>query len=196
MPAELFPTRYRGLCHGISAAFGKLGSVIAQLFLAYINYGHGVNHTQIERWLPYSLLIFSIFMLLGLITTIYWISGAEHGPDGTVKTLEQWEVGRPTPNGFSTTRSARTFEVFWKSLARLWMGIYLFIDGFAGGDARERRDMKTEEKENREEAERMRELDEVVEEDSNGGAGGRLVGGQEREDRGPSPFVSGSAHRN
>lgn len=60
MPAELFPTRYRGLCHGISAAFGKLGSVIAQLFLAYINYGtkvKKVNYEKIERWLPYSLLM-------------------------------------------------------------------------------------------------------------------------------------------
>lgn len=58
MPAELFPTRYRGLSHGISAAFGKLGSVIAQLFLAYIDYGHGVDHKVIQKWLPYSLLMF------------------------------------------------------------------------------------------------------------------------------------------
>lgn len=57
MPAELFPTRYRGLCHGISAAFGKLGSVVAQLFLAYINYGKNIDYNTIELWLPYSLLM-------------------------------------------------------------------------------------------------------------------------------------------
>jgi MFS transporter, PHS family, inorganic phosphate transporter len=57
MPAELFPTRYRGLCHGISAAFGKLGSVVAQLFLAYINYGNGKDYTKIEFWLPFSVLM-------------------------------------------------------------------------------------------------------------------------------------------
>ncbi len=27
-PAELFPTRYRATCHGISAASGKLGSIL------------------------------------------------------------------------------------------------------------------------------------------------------------------------
>lgn len=199
MPAELFPTRYRGLCHGISAAFGKLGSVVAQLFLAYINYGHGVNHTRIEKWLPYSLLIFSIFMLLGLITTIRWIPAQEHGPDGTVKTLEQWEVGRPTPNGFSNTWTARTVEIVWKWLARLSMRLYLFVDGLAGGDARERRDMARLERESEEERERMREMEEVERGRSGVHDGGdRMMGfgmGEVREERGPSPFVNGSAHR-
>ena len=32
-PAEIFPTRYRCSCNGISAAAGKLGSVIAQVAL-------------------------------------------------------------------------------------------------------------------------------------------------------------------
>jgi len=31
-PAELFPTRYRSTCHGLSAACGKLGAVIIQVF--------------------------------------------------------------------------------------------------------------------------------------------------------------------
>lgn len=58
LPAELFPTRYRALCHGISAASGKLGSVVAQVFLAYINYGNGINYKDPSKWLPYSLLMF------------------------------------------------------------------------------------------------------------------------------------------
>jgi len=33
--AKLFPTRFRCTCHGISAAAGKLGSIIVQLVLAY-----------------------------------------------------------------------------------------------------------------------------------------------------------------
>ncbi|KAH7364642.1 major facilitator superfamily domain-containing protein [Rhexocercosporidium sp. MPI-PUGE-AT-0058] len=195
MPAELFPTRYRGLCHGISAAFGKLGSVVAQLFLAYINYGNGVNYKRIDKWLPYSLLIFSIFMLLGLITTIRWIPGQEHGPDGGVKTLEQWEVGRQTPNGFSNTWSARTFEVLWKMLARMSMGVYLFVDGLAGGDARERRDMERLERDNEEERERMRELDEVGRGRGIEESGDDCMMGEVHEERGPSPFVNGNAHR-
>lgn len=61
--AELFPTRYRGLCHGISAAVGKLGSVVAQLFLAYVDYGDGIDYQHIQKWLPYSLLMFVAVLL-------------------------------------------------------------------------------------------------------------------------------------
>jgi MFS transporter, PHS family, inorganic phosphate transporter len=34
IPAEVFPTRFRCTCHGISAAAGKLGSILAQLIVA------------------------------------------------------------------------------------------------------------------------------------------------------------------
>ena len=30
IPGEMFPTRYRSTCHGISAASGKLGAIISQ----------------------------------------------------------------------------------------------------------------------------------------------------------------------
>lgn len=33
IPAEAFPTRYRCTCHGISAASGKLGSVLGQIVI-------------------------------------------------------------------------------------------------------------------------------------------------------------------
>jgi PHS family inorganic phosphate transporter-like MFS transporter len=150
MPAELFPTRYRALSHGISAAFGKFGSVIAQLFLAYISYGHGINYNTIQKWLPYSLLIFSIFMLLGLLTTIAYIPADEHGPNGKVKTLEQWEIGRETPNGFAQTRLARVVEWCWRLLAKGWARVYLVVDHLAGGDERERREANKEEQRRRE----------------------------------------------
>jgi len=29
VPGEVFPTRYRSTCHGISAASGKLGAIVA-----------------------------------------------------------------------------------------------------------------------------------------------------------------------
>ncbi|CAG8978486.1 hypothetical protein HYALB_00005061 [Hymenoscyphus albidus] len=145
IPAELFPTRYRGLSHGISAAFGKLGSVIAQLFLAYVDYGHGgtkINKdTKIQIWLRNSLLIFSSFMLLGLFVTWKWIPGQEHGPDGKVKTLEQWEVGRTTPNGFSQTKTARAVRRVWKVAAGVIELVYLFLDKLAGGDEKEVREL-------------------------------------------------------
>jgi MFS transporter, PHS family, inorganic phosphate transporter len=56
IPAEIFPTRYRCTCHGISAASGKLGSIIAQCFLGYVNYGYGKGSTDIPDSLGYSLL--------------------------------------------------------------------------------------------------------------------------------------------
>lgn len=37
IPAEIFPTCYRCTCHGISAASGKLGSIVAVLVVYGIN---------------------------------------------------------------------------------------------------------------------------------------------------------------
>ena len=43
MPGEAFPTRYRSTGHGISAASGKLGAVIAQVGFARMKDIHGTN---------------------------------------------------------------------------------------------------------------------------------------------------------
>jgi PHS family inorganic phosphate transporter-like MFS transporter len=44
IPGEVFPTRYRSTAHGISAASGKLGAVVAQVgFARLVNIG-GTNH--------------------------------------------------------------------------------------------------------------------------------------------------------
>jgi PHS family inorganic phosphate transporter-like MFS transporter len=43
VPGEAFPTRYRSTAHGISAASGKLGAVVAQVgFAQLVNIG-GTN---------------------------------------------------------------------------------------------------------------------------------------------------------
>jgi hypothetical protein len=44
IPAEVFPTQYRATCHGISAASGKLGSIIAQVIAEVI-----LNDTRSKR---------------------------------------------------------------------------------------------------------------------------------------------------
>lgn len=31
IPGEVFPTKYRATCHGISAASGKLGAIVSQV---------------------------------------------------------------------------------------------------------------------------------------------------------------------
>jgi PHS family inorganic phosphate transporter-like MFS transporter len=57
--AECFPTKYRCSCHGISAAAGKFGSIIAQIFLAYVKIGKpgvGVNDPH-STWLGWVLLV-------------------------------------------------------------------------------------------------------------------------------------------
>lgn len=179
MPAELFPTRYRALSHGIAAASGKFGSVLAQLFLAYISYGTGINYENIKLWLPYSLLIFSAFMLLGLLTTL-WLPANEHGVGGGTKTLEEWAVGRVTPNGFAQTKVAKMVKRCWKVVARAWEKVYLGIDRLAGGDEGERRGAKMEVvRERARQEQEMRDLevgahDGVVEPDSEVVAAGNM----------------------
>ncbi|KAL4866038.1 hypothetical protein BDV12DRAFT_210760 [Aspergillus spectabilis] len=88
IPAELFPTRFRCTCHGLAAASGKLGSVLAQCFLAYVDFGYGSNHRDVPvpNWLGYALLCLSAFMLLGLIITYFFIPDIKDS-DGKIKSL-------------------------------------------------------------------------------------------------------------
>ncbi|KAL4931656.1 major facilitator superfamily domain-containing protein [Aspergillus undulatus] len=90
IPAEIFPTRFRCTCHGLAAASGKLGSVIAQCFLAFVDYGKGSKSKQDdpEDWLGYSLLCLSAFMLLGLIITYLYVPDVKD-EDGKIKSLER-----------------------------------------------------------------------------------------------------------
>ena len=57
IPAEIFPTRYRCTCHGFSAAAGKLGSVLVQVFVAYARFGNETQTLQNSRHLGYVLLV-------------------------------------------------------------------------------------------------------------------------------------------
>jgi PHS family inorganic phosphate transporter-like MFS transporter len=43
IPGEAFPTRYRSTAHGISAACGKLGAIIAQIMSAHLKDRGGPN---------------------------------------------------------------------------------------------------------------------------------------------------------
>ncbi|AAW42322.1 phosphate transporter, putative [Cryptococcus deneoformans JEC21] len=65
VPGEVFPTRYRSTAHGISAASGKLGAIVAQVgFSRLINIG-GTN-----QFLKHILEIFAFFMLTGVFSTL------------------------------------------------------------------------------------------------------------------------------
>ncbi|KIM95749.1 hypothetical protein OIDMADRAFT_45081 [Oidiodendron maius Zn] len=65
VPGEVFPTRFRSTAHGISAAAGKVGAVIAQALL-----GPLANIGGTSKWLNHVMEIFGGFMLCGVATTL------------------------------------------------------------------------------------------------------------------------------
>ncbi|OBZ72700.1 Repressible high-affinity phosphate permease [Grifola frondosa] len=65
IPGEVFPTRYRSTAHGISAASGKFGAVIAQIAFQWLKDVHGTN-----KFLPHILEMFAFFMFTGIISTL------------------------------------------------------------------------------------------------------------------------------
>lgn len=72
VPGECFPTRYRSTAHGISAACGKIGAIIAQTALGtLINYKCAEEGKTTNCWLPHVMEIFALFMLVGLFTTFF-----------------------------------------------------------------------------------------------------------------------------
>jgi len=71
VPGECYPTRYRSSAHGISAACGKVGAIIAQTCLGtLVNHGCGSDPKNQNCWLNHVMEIFALFMLLGIGTTL------------------------------------------------------------------------------------------------------------------------------
>lgn len=81
VPGEVFPTRYRSTSHGISAASGKIGSIIGQGAIASLR-TRGATATNAQPWLNHVLQIYALFMLLGCFTTLLI-------PETARKTLEE-----------------------------------------------------------------------------------------------------------
>ncbi|KAJ1942056.1 hypothetical protein FBU59_003313 [Linderina macrospora] len=77
IPGEVFPTRFRSTAHGISAAAGKLGAIVAQGGFMQLKDNGGKN-----AFINHLLEIFALFMLIGLGVT-FWI------PESKGKTLEE-----------------------------------------------------------------------------------------------------------
>ena len=83
VPGECFPTRYRSSAHGISAASGKVGAIIAQTVLGnLINHDCAKNGKKKNCWLPHVMEIFALFMLVGIFTSFLI-------PETTRMTLEE-----------------------------------------------------------------------------------------------------------
>ncbi|KUJ08542.1 phosphate permease [Mollisia scopiformis] len=85
VPGECFPTRYRSTSHGISAASGKIGAIIAQSAIAPLRIRGekaGATGRAAAPWLNHVMQIFALFMLLGIFTTLCI-------PETARKTLEE-----------------------------------------------------------------------------------------------------------
>lgn len=70
---ECFPTRYRSTGHGISAAMGKLGAIIAQVIsIPILKRGsrEGCEGNDCSPYLDHLLQLFALFMLLGTLTSL------------------------------------------------------------------------------------------------------------------------------
>ncbi|EKM58403.1 uncharacterized protein PHACADRAFT_207229 [Phanerochaete carnosa HHB-10118-sp] len=65
IPGEVFPTRYRSTAHGISAASGKFGAVVAQVGFARLKNINGNN-----AFVGHIMEIFAFFMLTGVFSTL------------------------------------------------------------------------------------------------------------------------------
>lgn len=65
VPGEVFPTRYRSTGHGISAASGKFGAVVAQVGFGVLKDIGGTN-----QWIDHLLQIFAFFMLTGIFSSL------------------------------------------------------------------------------------------------------------------------------
>ncbi|ORX75487.1 phosphate:H+ symporter [Basidiobolus meristosporus CBS 931.73] len=64
IPSEVFPTRFRSTGHGISAACGKLGAILATTTFGPLQDLGGKG-----KFIPKLMLVFSFFMFLGLLAT-------------------------------------------------------------------------------------------------------------------------------
>ncbi|TVY35995.1 Repressible high-affinity phosphate permease [Lachnellula subtilissima] len=107
IPGECFPTRYRSTGHGLSAAFGKIGAIIAQVMAPpLLNKGapEGCKGAACQPWLPHLMQIFALFMLCGTLVSFLV-------PETKGRTLEELAGERTDEqlNGNVTTRSKRNW---------------------------------------------------------------------------------------
>lgn len=96
VPGECFPTRYRSTSHGISAAAGKVGAIIAQCVFGPLVNHHARKGATDSPWLNHVMQIFAGFMFCGILTTLLI-------PETKRKSLE--ELSGETTSGSSTAVS-------------------------------------------------------------------------------------------
>jgi PHS family inorganic phosphate transporter-like MFS transporter len=68
VPGECYPTRIRATAHGVSAAAGKIGAVLAQVVFAPM-VRKGATLKDPHPWLDKVMQIFALFMFCGTLTS-------------------------------------------------------------------------------------------------------------------------------
>jgi PHS family inorganic phosphate transporter-like MFS transporter len=89
IPGEAFPTRYRSTAHGICAASGKFGAIVAQVAFLYLKDVGGASGSGV--FIPHILEIFAAVMISGIGATLLL-------PETMGKTLE--ELSNEPQEGF------------------------------------------------------------------------------------------------
>ena len=118
IPAEIFPTSYRCTCHGISAAAGKLGSIVAVLVVYGINSGYKSRTRQ-----GLIFLLFATFMLLGALFSWAYLPDVQRrtGVDGKLETRNLEELGGGREKARQEGQIIGVREK-WKEIRRRRMG--------------------------------------------------------------------------
>ncbi|KAI0447120.1 major facilitator superfamily domain-containing protein [Xylaria telfairii] len=92
IPGECFPTRYRSTGHGISAAMGKVGAIVAQVIsIPLLRKGAAPDckGSDCSPWIDKLMQIFALFMFSGLVVSLLV-------PETKGYTLEELAGERPT----------------------------------------------------------------------------------------------------
>ena len=140
VPGECFPTRYRSTGHGLSAAFGKIGAIIAQVIsIPLLNKDSPPNCSgnKCSPWLDRLMQIFALFMLCGMFVsflipetkgiTLEELAGEpptsyNSGRNGSISVVQKrsWNpFGGGQPAGFSYTRPGASRGTAWARSPRL-----------------------------------------------------------------------------
>jgi len=102
VPGECYPTRIRATAHGVSAAFGKIGAVIAQVAFTPLA-ARGATTTNPDPWMNRVMQIFALFMLCGIFTSLLI-------PETKRKTLEELAGENPTDPTYELRFVGRFFR--------------------------------------------------------------------------------------
>ncbi|MCJ1295277.1 acid phosphatase pho5 [Xylographa carneopallida] len=100
VPGECFPTRYRSTSHGLSAASGKVGSIVAQVVIGPLRTRGTVTSTNPSPWLNHVMEIYALFMLCGIGTTALI-------PETKRKTLEELAGEVPGTRGYDPVEAGK-----------------------------------------------------------------------------------------